>query len=599
MRVLTFTVFIFLLVGGSHAFSQLYNRMSYHDLEKRQIKEFYQVKDTVRNILHGRYISFFINGNPDSKGQFINNETSGVWEFFYETGNLKMRGILRQNSNYGLWEYFYESGQKSMEGTINGKTREGEWKTYYENGQLKEIGSYTNSKHNGLWKAYFEDGVLKGEIDYTDDFGRYIEYYHSGKIYGEGPRLGHRNSGHWRYFAEDGTIQMEGEFANGKKEGEWLHYFSNGKIHSKGQYENDLPIGKWEYYFETGELHKAGYYKEGKKEGAWNTYSTGGVIFSEAKLENGVGSYKEYYPSGIVRSTGTLQNEKREGKWEFFYATGKKEGECEYVDSKGTYYGYFPDGALQTKGQMEDEKKVGAWEIYERDGTLSGYYKPFYDDKETSKQIELLAGKNYKRTNASHTAGLSYFDPRINEFKGVIVEGNPLFTAIGRMPLAIEFYLQERLGHQFEFIGIREPFFTADDEVALNKIYDRGYSIAIKQKLYNPLKAGMWYLGHELRFTNLAHFVNVERPFFPNDFLTANSSEQCIAWGALLGYRIMRKNNAAGFTIDTFASFDMGYRNVDIDPNPAYQPYFQSIEQKPFFTSFHFGLNVGNVFSFK
>ena len=32
----------------------------------------------------------------DSKGQFMNNETTGVWEFYYETGNLKMRGILRQ-----------------------------------------------------------------------------------------------------------------------------------------------------------------------------------------------------------------------------------------------------------------------------------------------------------------------------------------------------------------------------------------------------------------------------------------------------------------------------------------------------------------------
>jgi uncharacterized protein len=590
-------IIILLCLAGVVAKAQLYNRMTYHDGQKKNIKEFYQVKDTIKNILHGRYISFFVNGNPESKGQFINNETTGIWEFFYETSNLKMRGVLRQNSNYGVWEYFYESGQKSMEGTINGKSREGEWKMYYENGQLKEVGSYENNKHIGLWNYYFEDGALKGEIDYVDDFGRYIEYYHSGKVYGEGPRLGHKNNGHWRFYAEDGTLQMEGEYTSGKKEGEWTHYYSSGKIHSKGYYLNDQPTGVWEYYFETGQLHRKGEYREGKKEGSWNTFSVDGKLQNEATFSRGVGNYKEYYPSGKVRSEGTLTNEKREGKWTFYYESGAKEGECEYVNSRGTYYGYYPDGALQTKGQMEDDRKIGTWEIFERDGKLTGYYKPFYDDKEASKQIAALAGRKYQRTNASHTRGLSYFDPRVNEFKGVIIAANPLFTAIGRFPLAIEFYIQERLGHEFEFIGIRDPFFKADDKIAVEKNFTRGYSITIKQKLYNPLKAGMWYLGHELRFTNQGHFVNIPVIISPDKFLTAISSEQRIAWGGLLGYRIMRRNNGPGFTIDTFASLNIGYRRFELDDD--YANYFQNINQKPFLTTFHFGINFGNVFSFK
>ncbi|MCZ8216645.1 MAG: toxin-antitoxin system YwqK family antitoxin [Cyclobacteriaceae bacterium] len=579
------------------ALAQLYNRTSYHDLEKRHIKEFYQVKDTVKNILHGRYISFYLNGHPESKGQFINNETSGVWEFFYETGNIRMRGILRQNSNYGLWEFFYESGQKSMEGTINGKLREGEWKSYYENGQLKEIGSYDKNKHIGLWKAYFEDGVLKGEIDYVDDFGRYIEYYHSGKVYGEGPRMNSKNSGHWRYYAEDGTLQMEGEFVAGKKQAEWIHYFSSGKQHSKGHYENDIPVGIWEYYYETGELHKKGEYVKGKKSGEWKTFDKDGTVISESAFGEGKGLYKEYYPGGQVKVVGNLNDEKREGKWEFFYDNGKKEADCEYVDGRGTYYGYYQDGALQTKGQMEDDKKVGTWEIFERDGKLSGYYKPFYDDKNTSKDIAAMADRKYERTNASHTKGLSYFDPRHNEFKGVIVGTNPIFSAVGRFPVAIEFYSQERLGHEFEFIGIRDPFYKKDDNISLGKNFMRGYSIGIKQKMYNPMKAGMWYFGHEIRFTNLGHFINIEWPLTPDKFSTVSSAEQRIGWGVLTGYRIMRKNNAKGFTLDVFGSFNLGYRSFVTDAQ--YEDLFQIIEQKPFYTSFHFGLNIGNVFSFR
>src|SRR5882757_10587485 len=121
-------------------------RYTYHDAARKYAKTIYQVKDTVNNILHGRYIAYFLNGNIESKGQFVNNETTGVWEFYFETGNLKMRGILRQNSNYGLWEYFFENGQKSMEGTINAKNKEGEWKIYYESGDLKEIGEYKENK---------------------------------------------------------------------------------------------------------------------------------------------------------------------------------------------------------------------------------------------------------------------------------------------------------------------------------------------------------------------------------------------------------------------------------------------------------------------
>ena len=79
------------------AIGQVITRFTYHDVQKKNIKEAYQVKDTINNVLQGRYISYFLNSHIESKGQFVNNETTGIWEFYYETGNLKMRGVLRQN----------------------------------------------------------------------------------------------------------------------------------------------------------------------------------------------------------------------------------------------------------------------------------------------------------------------------------------------------------------------------------------------------------------------------------------------------------------------------------------------------------------------
>lgn len=595
-RFIHFLPFI-LWAGPSVLFAQGVTRQTYHDPEKRILKEVYQVRDTISNILQGKYISYYMNGNVESKGQFTDNETSGVWEFYYETGNLKMRGVLLQNTNFGFWEYFYENGKKSMEGIINGRNREGEWKTYYENGQLKESGEYINNKRVGVWKSYFEDGVKMGEIEYKDDFGRYTEYYHSGKVLGEGPKSGTRQVGHWRYFAEDGTLESEGDYVNGKKSGDWTYYYSNGNIAAKGKYESDDPSGMWEYYYEDGKLSSKGEFKDGNKNGYWKTLNSDGSLKSEITYNEGTGEYREYYSSGKLKTKGSVVNENREGKWEYFFEDGKLEGECNYEEGKGTYKGYYPSGSLQTKGQMENEKKVGTWEIYETDGKLSGYYKPFYEDKKISKEVAELAGKSSIDKVITRGKHFTYFDPRFNEFKGVIVSTDPVFVAIGRFPLSVEFYLQERLGHEFEFIGIRDPFFTADQNIAPGKKFLRGYSVSIKQKFYNPLKAGMWYFGHEIRFTNLGHHINVSLPQFPEFYFTASSYEQRIEYGILLGYRIMKRNNSSGFTIDAFVSYDIGYRGFDVDEK--YESYFEDLKQSNFSSTFHFGLNFGNVFSFR
>ena len=583
---------------GYESFAQGVMRQAFHDPEKKNLKEVFHVQDTIRNILQGRYISYYLNGNVESRGQFTNNETTGVWEFFYETGKLKMRGILKQNANFGLWEYFYESGQKSMQGNVNGKNREGEWVSYYENGQVKEAGEYATNKRHGLWKNYFEDGVLKGEIDYTNDSGRYTEYYHSGKVFAEGPKAGIHNVGKWRYFSDDGLLQSEGDYENGKKQGDWIDYHPEGKISSRGKYLNDQPSGLWEYFYKDGKISRTGTYENGIKTGPWKSYYPDGSLASETVFHAGTGEYRQFYPSGKLKTTGTTVDDKREGKWLFYYEDGRKEAECDFKNNKGVYYGYFPNGTLQTKGPIDGELKTGTWEIYQGDGKLSGYYRPFYDNKQLSEEIVVLTNASSQIKKVSHRGKrLTNFDPRVNEFRGLIVGGNPLLVFAGRLPLGVEFYLQERLGHEFEFIGIRDPFFRGDLNVPVGDRFERGYAISIKQKLYNPVKTGMWYFGHELRFTNFGHFINQPTSFMSTDLFTFSSVEQRIEWGLLLGYRISKSNVREGFTIDAFVSGDIGYRGFDVDPKFA--NYFEDINQSNLSTSFHFGLNFGNVFSFR
>lgn len=578
-------------------FGQEILRRTYHDKNRKDLKEVYQVQDSISNVLNGRYISYFVNGNVESRGQFRNNETVGVWEFFYETGNLKMRGLLKQNSSYGTWEYFYESGKKSMEGSINGKEREGLWKMYYESGALREEGEFDKNKHTGRWVYYFEDGSKRGEIEYEDDFGRYTEYGVDGKVIAEGPKSGSTQVGYWRFYGAEGTLQAEGEFLHGKKSGVWKSYYPNGKLLSTGNYKDGIPIDTWNYYFEDESISSTGKYENGHKHGYWNSYSPDGKLKSETNFTNGSGEYKEYHTSGALRSKGNVTDDLREGAWEFYFEDGSIEGRCTYVKGKGNYTGFYPNGSLQTKGFMDGDKKVGTWEIYEPDGKLSGYYKPFYNNQQLKDEIIILANNRATVSTSTKKNRVRYFDERFNEFRGLIVAGNPVFMFAGRFPLAAEFYMQERLGHEFEFIGIRNPFFKADADIPVGKDFERGYAMAIRQKFYNRLKAGLWYFGQEVRFTNIGHFTNFSVNQNPDNIFTANALEQRFEYGVLVGYRILKRNNGAGFTLDTFITGDVGYRNFNVDEN--YSQYFDDLNQSKFVASFHFGLNIGHVFSFK
>ncbi|MEM7110098.1 MAG: hypothetical protein AAF519_17855, partial [Bacteroidota bacterium] len=246
------------------------------------------------------------------------------------------------------------------------------------------------------------------------------------------------------------------------------------------------------------------------------------------------------------------------------------------------------------KGIIDNGKKIGRWELYKNDGSLSGYYKPIYDQPEVSEYQPRESKKygvgEYKFKGRRFT----YFNSKINEFQGVILQTNPFMSFLGRVPFGVEFYLQERLGHEFEFEGIRDPFYTLDDDVALDDVFSRGYGMALKQKLYNPTQYGLWYLGHELRFSNVSHFVNVSTPL--EIVRRASASEQKIEYSVILGYRLMQNTAGKGFTVDSFVSVGTGYRNFEVSEQD--EDSFDELEMGTVPLTFNFGLNIGYTFSF-
>lgn len=87
-----------------------------------------------------------------------------------------------------------------------------------------------------------------------------------------------------RYY-QSGKIEMEGEFAGGKKDGSWTSWFENGKKQSEGFFKNDVRNGKAVVWRENGFKYYEGTYSLGKLHGIWVTYDTDGSRLKETHYE--------------------------------------------------------------------------------------------------------------------------------------------------------------------------------------------------------------------------------------------------------------------------------------------------------------------------
>ena len=162
---------------------------------------------------------------------------------------------------------------------------------------------------------------------------------------------------------------------------------------------------------------------------------------------------------------------------------------------------------------------------------------------------------------------------------------------MGAISSSLELYSQERMGYEFAFEGIRNPFFTSDKNVQPGKRYTRGYILSLRQKFYNESSFGMWYFGHNVRYAQLNHFVNKISSRVP-----ASALEKRFEYGLILGNRLMQQNDGNGFTIDAFLGAGIGFRNVSYDP--AFESYFSSLKKRNTIPLFQFGLNLGYSLSF-
>lgn len=153
-----------------------------------------------------------ITGNKSHEASFLiiedNGRTrvvkNGTETIYHENGQIEEKGENLNNEKTGEWNYYYDSGAKFQYAVFVKGVLQGDYFQWYESEKIKEEGHYENGRQSGLWKFYYENGQLRSK-------GVYSAY--------EQP------VGKWEYFKEDGSIDYVEETTNGiriKKSGEQI-----------------------------------------------------------------------------------------------------------------------------------------------------------------------------------------------------------------------------------------------------------------------------------------------------------------------------------------------------------------------------------------
>jgi len=140
----------------------------------------------------GESVSYYKDGQLESKGNYANGKRSGYWELYWYTGKLRSKGNYKKGKFDGEWsEYiegniclvktyrdgilegecksFYTNGQLNWKGLYKKDKKEGEWEYYDIHGNINEKGSYLNGSRYGIWE---EEGQMVNH--YNDDGKRII-----------------------------------------------------------------------------------------------------------------------------------------------------------------------------------------------------------------------------------------------------------------------------------------------------------------------------------------------------------------------------------------------------------------------------------------
>lgn len=120
-----------------HGTDQLKTTISYWDEEKKIKKELisYSYSDDGSRMKHGKYTSWYQNGQIETELNYKKNKLHGSAIKYYENGEVEFKGLYKNDKKDGKWLEYYENGQLTAEIEYKNGVKDGETIGYHDNGQ--------------------------------------------------------------------------------------------------------------------------------------------------------------------------------------------------------------------------------------------------------------------------------------------------------------------------------------------------------------------------------------------------------------------------------------------------------------------------------
>lgn len=97
----------------------------------------------------------------DGKSRTLTREIT-----YYRNHQKYMEGEFKNNQRHGKWTSWYKNGNIWSEGYFTDGKDDGSRVVYHENGKKFYEGKYKDGKKTGKWKFWDEEGRLTKETDY-------------------------------------------------------------------------------------------------------------------------------------------------------------------------------------------------------------------------------------------------------------------------------------------------------------------------------------------------------------------------------------------------------------------------------------------------
>lgn len=86
-------------------------------------------------------------------------------------------------------------------------------------------------------------------------------------------------------YYPQGQKRIEGEYADGLREGQWMYWYDNGNIWSQAHYKAGIRHGRSTVWFENGQKYFEGRYRHGERVGRWRFWDDDGTLVKEVNYD--------------------------------------------------------------------------------------------------------------------------------------------------------------------------------------------------------------------------------------------------------------------------------------------------------------------------